>query len=65
VIELLYEALNSEAGIIVETPAPLLLRAKLYPLIHSDPTLSCISLVISPTNPENHLWLVRKPDAQG
>jgi hypothetical protein len=63
-IEFLYQALNSELGVIVRSSNPVLLRSKLYPLIKSDPALDCISLVLSPTAPDTDLFLVRKPNAE-
>jgi hypothetical protein len=60
-LELLYEALNSPLGIIVETNDVQRLRAKLYPLRAADPALACLSFVESRTHP-NQLYLVRKPD---
>ena len=62
----LYEALASEFGIVIETDQPLSLRGKLYAERRADPALSCLSLVLSPTNPEGELWIVKKgsPDAE-
>lgn len=60
--ELLYEALNSAHGIIVETSDPVKLKSMLYPLRKQDETLDCLSFVTSPTAPDTELWIVRKPD---
>lgn len=64
VIELLYAALNSDLGVIVETSNPQLLRQKLYQVRGDDPALLVLSIVASRTNPENHLWIVRGPDGK-
>lgn len=57
-----YEALGSALGIIVETSDPQRYRAKMYALRSeaNDPMLEGISIVISPTNPATHVWLVKK-----
>lgn len=59
-IDLLYRALNSEFGIVVNTSNPELLRQKLYAERKKDPELSRISFTISRTHPESQLWLVKK-----
>lgn len=59
-IEYLYRALNSESGIVLETSDPERLRQKLYTERKKDPDLSCISINISRTQPENQLWLIKK-----
>ena len=60
-IELLYNALNSPLGLIVESPDPRALMQKLYALRKDDPALSLISLSISKVNP-NNLLILRRPD---
>lgn len=60
---LLYRALTSPVGIVVESNDPDRLRQKLYPLRKQQPEFECLSFVLSPMNPQ-HLWIVRKPDAQ-
>lgn len=63
-LELLYAALNSEYGVVVETNDPQRLRTKLYGLRKEDPDLHCLSMTISPTSPANELWIMkRKVDA--
>ena len=65
-LECLYDALNSEAGIIVLTEDPERLRQKLYVLRKERiGELGCLSFLISPTNPQSELWILRKPDGQG
>lgn len=59
-IQHLYNALASEHGIILATPEPEKLRQKLYQVRKKDPELECLSLVISPTNPESELWVVKR-----
>ena len=60
-LELLYEALHSEYGVVVETNSPERLRQKLYPLRKEHEELSCLSFVISPINPESDLWILKRP----
>lgn len=62
--ELLYEALASPLGLIIETNDPTALRAKLYQLRKTDPAFECLSFVTSRTNPTTQLWIVRKPEAE-
>lgn len=59
-IDYLYRALNSELGIVLETPDPERLRQKLYAERKKDPDLACISINISRTQPATQLWLVKK-----
>lgn len=59
-LQLLYDALHSPFGIIVETPDPEFLRQKLYPLRKSDPAFVSLSFVISPMS-NGDLWILRKP----
>jgi len=64
VLELLYEALRSELGIIVATSDPTALKQKLYAARREadDPQLDSLSFVTSRTNPDREIWIVRKPD---
>ena len=57
-----YEALATEAGVIVQCSDPGLARQKLYAMRKelNDPELDCISVQESPTNPANDLWLVKR-----
>lgn len=57
----LYDALASERGIVVLTDSPERLRQKLYSLRSEHaPTFTDLSFVISPTNPTDQLWIVKK-----
>lgn len=56
----LYQALNSESGIVLETSDPERLRQKLYAERKKDPDLSRISINISRTQPESQIWLIKK-----
>lgn len=63
-LNLWYEALGTPLGIVIQTDNPERLRQKLYALRKdaNDPMLEDISVVISPSNPGSHVWLVkRKP----
>lgn len=63
---LLYEALESPYGIVVETPDPERLRQKLYPERKRSPEFDCLSFVISPMNGRD-LWILKQgvPNAEG
>lgn len=57
-----YAALASECGIIISSGDPAFTRQKLYALRKelNDPDLEAISIMQSPTNPQQDLWLVKK-----
>ena len=57
-LDLLYEALASPYGIVVESTDPLLLRTKLYSERRKDPSFNRLSFVLSPTNPTSELWIL-------
>jgi hypothetical protein len=61
-INLLYEALGSPLGVVIQTDNPEGLRAKLYRLRDQadDPMLKEISIVISPSMPASQVWLVKR-----
>jgi hypothetical protein len=56
---LLYEALDSEIGIVVETPDAERLRQRLYAERKRVPEFSQLSFVISPMNGRD-LWILNK-----
>lgn len=58
-IDLLYQALNSENGIVVRTNSPERLRAKLYVERKKDSDFECLSFSISRTSPEEELYIVK------
>ena len=58
---LLYRAMTSPLGVVVESTSPDRLRQKLYPLRKAQPDFAKLSFVLSPINP-NQLWILRKPD---
>jgi len=62
-LELLYTALASEAGIVVQSDDPPRLRQKLYTARREslDPSRDCLSFVESRTNPSEQLWIVKRP----
>lgn len=65
-ISYLYEALASDFGLVLETEDPERLRQKFYALRKGDPDLESLSFVISRTNPESQLWIVkRQPNGKG
>ena len=57
--EILYQALNSENGVVVFTNNPTLLRQQLYRERKKDPSLSCLSIQSSRTNPESEILIVK------
>lgn len=62
-LEILYDALRSEIGVVVETEDTEKLRAKLYAIrqsrIADDPLLGDLSFVLDPTQPKTRLWVLR------
>lgn len=65
ILDLLYQALRAERGVVVETSDPDRLRQKLYAERKKDPDLACISIVKSRTHPESQLLLVKKGASDG
>lgn len=62
-IELLYSALNSDLGIVVETTDPIKLKQKLYTLRSEDVEFKRLSFVTSRTHPQTQLWIVKRPES--
>ena len=60
-LNLLYEALNSDLGIVVETPDPEFLRQKLYPLRKAQAQFTPLAFVIVAPD----LWILNKGTANG
>ena len=60
-LNLLYEALNSDLGIVVETPDPEFLRQKLYPLRKAQSQFTPLAFVIVAPD----LWILNKGTANG
>lgn len=60
-LELMFDALTNPLGVVVETNSPERLRQRLYK-IRTDqaPTFDNLAFVISPTEPDNQLWIVKK-----
>jgi len=59
-IELLYEALDKEIGIKVATDNVERLRQKLYQFRRENPIFEPLSFIVSPTNPNGELWIVKR-----
>lgn len=59
-LELFYDALRSDVGIVVETSAPQKFIQKMYALRKKaeDPQLATLSLVLSPISP-TEVWIVK------
>lgn len=58
--DLLYQALSSDFGVVVETNDPDRLRQKLYPIRKESSIFLPLAFVISPLNPQD-LWIVKQP----
>lgn len=65
-LELLYSAVHSKRGVVVETDNVEFLRQKLYALRKEDPAFSALSFIISPINGLD-LWIIKtgEPDDRG
>lgn len=63
--EILYEALGTEFGLEVETNNPTALRAKLYAARRADADLECLSIHLSPSNPNGALFIVKQGASNG
>ena len=61
-IELLYEALNSDYGVVISTNSPERFRQKFYQLRKQDEALACLSCTISPTAPAAEIWIVKNAE---
>jgi hypothetical protein len=59
-LSLLYDAVRSPLGIVVETSDPEFLRQKLYPLRKREPEFEPLSFLISPINGVD-LWILKRP----
>lgn len=61
-VELLYQALASDYGIIVTEPTDVeRLRQRLYAARKEQPQFKTISILSSPTAPKTELWLAKRP----
>ena len=58
----LYQALAAEVGIICRSDDPHHDRQRLYQIRSDlkDPDLDCLSVQISPSNPSEELWIVKR-----
>ncbi len=64
-LQLLYDALHAEKGVVVTTNDPERLRHKLYPLRKTSSEFEPLAFLISPLNPSD-LWIVKKgPSDEG
>lgn len=60
-LELMYDALYQPRGVVVETNSPERLRQKLYKIRKDHaPTFDNIAFIISPTEPNTQLWIIKK-----
>lgn len=58
--EILYEALSSELGVVIQTDDPIALRQRLYVAMRNDPSLNVFTIHLSRLNPTAELLLIRK-----
>lgn len=58
-LEILYEAMAQEIGLVVSTSNPVRLRNKLYEERKRDPIFRNLSFFISPINPTSELWIAK------
>lgn len=63
--EVCFEAMASEDGVVVKTATPSKYRQQLYAAIRKNPDFAPLGVYISPTNPNNELWVVKKDKADG
>ena len=63
-LELLYAAVHSERGVVIETDNAEFLRQKLYRLRSEDPAFADLSFIISPINGID-LWIIKVPNVRG
>lgn len=61
-LELLYRALHSAHGIVVETEDATRLKQQLYKARASDPDLACLSFLTSPFNPQGQIIILKKQE---
>ena len=59
-VELMYAAVHSEHGVVIETNDAERLRQKLYPLRKENPDFEPLAFVISPLNGID-LWIIKQP----
>ena len=60
-LELLFAAVKSDFGVVIETNNPRVLRQRLYPLRTEDlDTFGDLAFHLSPTDPQTQLWIVKK-----
>lgn len=60
-LEYLYDALGEKIGLVILTDSPERLRAKLYAVRKEHaPAFEDLSFVISPTEPETQLWILKR-----
>lgn len=59
-IDILYEALSKEVGLVVETSNAKALHTKLYSLRAQDPAFDVLSVTFSPINPDGEVWIYKK-----
>lgn len=62
-LEILYDALRAEVGVIVRTDDVGHLRQKLYQLQKEEEELEQLSFVVSPTDPNSELWVIKNARA--
>ena len=64
-LELLYRALNSPHGIVIQTDDPVRTKQKLYAERLKDSDLGCLSFLTSPFNPASEIVILKKEQTDG
>lgn len=59
---LLFSALTSTFGLIVETNDPETLREHLYKARKADPRFLSLSFLTSPQKPETDVWIIKRQE---
>lgn len=58
-VDLLFEAVGSDHGLIVRCESATLLRTKLYPIRKREEVFTDLSFILSPDKPDTDLWIVK------
>jgi len=58
-VDLLFEAVGSEHGLIVRCENAAFLRTQLYPIRKREEVFTDLSFVLSPDKPDTDLWIVK------
>lgn len=63
-LELMFDALHNPLGVVILTNSPERLRQRLYKIRKDHaPTFDDIAFIISPTEADSQLWIIKKHHA--